>query len=139
MKLNNITLIGFSSSQEAYESAVKKLFNRLEEVENILDKKRYLCSNDDITAADVCLFTTLFRFDTVYYTHFKCNLKHVYEFDNIWNYTKELYALLKETCDLDHAKEHYYTSHESVHPRRYIPLGPILNWEGNNRKEKEYN
>ena len=83
---------------------------------------------DNITEADWRLFTTLIRFDPVYYGHFKCNLKHVYEYPNIWRYTKELYNWpgVAETVDFRHIKEHYYRSHKTINPTGVVPKGPVL-------------
>ena len=86
------------------------------------------------TAADFCLFPTLYRFDTVYHTHFKCNRRQLRDYPNLWAFTRDIYSLprVQQTCDLAQAAEHYYTSHESIHPRRYIPLGPgddLVDWE----------
>jgi len=121
---------GFAASQEAHEEAAWALFGRLDEVEKLLGEQRYLLG-DEISAADWYLFPTLYRFDAVYYVHFKCNLRRISEYPNLWAYTRELYQWpgVRETCRMDEIKEHYYTSHESVHPRRYIPIGPILDFD----------
>ncbi len=124
---NGVYRAGFATSQSAYDEAVTELFEALEKWNRHLSENRYLCG-DLLTEADVCMFTTLLRFDPVYYGHFKCNLRHVYEFDNLWNYTLELYQMppIQKTCHLDHIKTHYYYSHESINPPRVIPKGPIL-------------
>ena len=87
---NGVYRAGFATSQEAYEDVVTELFDALNYWEGILEKQRYLCG-DAITEADWCIFTTLFRFDAVYYVHFKCNQRHIYEYPNLWNYVKDLY------------------------------------------------
>ena len=122
---NGVYKCGFATTQEAYDAACTKLFDRLQYLDELLGKQRYLMG-DTITLADICLFPTLYRFDTVYYTHFKCNVQHLYEYVNLWNYTREIYQIpgISDTCNMDEIKKHYYTSHESIHPRRYIPLGP---------------
>jgi len=127
---NGVYRCGFAGSQEAHTEAATELFARFDELEAHLDGQRYLVGNTP-TAADFCLFPTLYRFDTVYYTHFKCNKRHLWDYPNLWAFTRDVYALpgVKETCDLAQAAEHYYTSHESVHPRRYIPLGPDIDWD----------
>lgn len=127
---NGVYRAGFARTQEAHAEAVTELFGRLDYLEEHLAARRYLMG-DAPTAADFCLFPTLHRFDAVYYTHFKCNLRHLYEYDNLWAYARDLYSLpgVAGTCDLEQAKEHYYTSHESIHPRRYVPLGPVVDWE----------
>ena len=125
---NGVYRCGFASSQEAYTEAVTEVFQRLEEVEEILGCQRYLLGNDNLTSADLCLFPTIFRFDYVYYTHFKCNKKHIYEYPNIFGWMLEVYQFgqIKDTCNISQICEHYYTSHESIHPRRYIPIGPDI-------------
>jgi len=117
---NGVYRAGFATTQSAYEEAVTELFEALDHWEGVLQQQRYLCG-DRITEADWCMFTTLFRFDSVYYVHFKCNL----------NYLKELYQLpgVKETCNLDQIKRHYYKSHPKVNPTRIVPKGPIINFD----------
>jgi len=132
MPINNgVYRAGFAGSQEAYTEAAATLFEHLDELEVLLGRQRYLCSNDQVTMADICLFPTLYRFDMVYYTHFKCNKKHIYEYPNLWAWTREMYQMpgVSDTCKMKECCMHYYTSHESIHPRRYIPLGPDLNFD----------
>ena len=127
-KINNgVYKAGFATAQEVYEVEVDKVFEGLDEVEALLGKQAYLVG-DNITEADWRLFTTLIRFDPVYYGHFKCNLKHVYEYPNIWRYTKELYNWpgVAETVDFRHIKEHYYRSHKTINPTGVVPKGPVL-------------
>lgn len=135
---NGVYRAGFATKQEAYEEAVTELFEALDYWEEILGKQRYLCgdslrdsSASRITEADWCMFTTLFRFDAVYYVHFKCNLRHIYEYPNLWNYLKDLYQQpgVKETCNLEHIKLHYYKSHPNVNPTGLVPKGPILDFD----------
>jgi len=127
---NGVYRAGFATTQSAYEEAVTELFDALNHWEGVLEQQRYLCG-DRITEADWCMFTTLFRFDSVYYVHFKCNLRRVVDYPNLWNYLKELYQLpgVKETCNLDHIKRHYYKSHPKVNPSRIVPKGPIINFD----------
>lgn len=132
MPINNgVYRCGFAGSQQAYTEAAVALFARLDELEALLGRQRYLCSNTQVTMADLCLFPTLYRFDTIYYTHFKCNQKHLYEYPHLWAWTREIYQMpgVADTCKMKECCIHYYTSHESVHPRRYIPLGPDLDFE----------
>jgi len=126
---NGVYRAGFATTQSAYEEAVTELFEALDHWEAVLQQQRYLCGNR-ITEADWCMFTTLFRFDTAYYVHFKCNLRRILDYPNLWNYLKELYQLpgVKETCNLDQIKRHYYKSNHKVDPTR-IPKGPIINFE----------
>lgn len=134
---NGVYRAGFATSQSAYDEAVTELFAALDYWENILGKQRYLCG-EEITEADWCMFTTLFRFDAVYYVHFKCNIRRIVDYPNLWNYLKELYQFpgVRETCNLDHIKRHYYRSHPKVNPTRIVPKGPVINFdEPHNRVE----
>ena len=138
---NGVYKCGFASSQEAYTEAATALFDRLDELEELLSKQRYLMGSQ-ITLADLCLFPTIYRFDHVYYTHFKCSKQHIYEYPNLWGWCKEIFQMpgVADTCDMDKIREHYFTSHESIHPRRYIPLAPKINFsEVHGRDEKTYN
>ncbi len=126
---NGVYRSGFATSQEAYEEAVTELFGALDHWEAVLGERRYLCG-DRITEADWCLFPTLVRFDAVYHGHFKCNLRRIVDYPNLWNYTKELYQYpgVAETVNMDHIKKHYYRSHEGIDPTGIIPKGPILDF-----------
>lgn len=126
---NGVYKSGFATTQDAYEEAVSALFNALETVEARLEKQRYLVSNgqdSQITEADWRLFTTLIRFDAVYHGHFKCNIKQIADFPNIFGYMRELYQLpgIAETVNFDHIKRHYYYSHTMINPTQVIPVGP---------------
>ena len=127
---NGVYRAGFATQQSAYEEAVTELFDALDGWEKVLADQRYLCG-DRITEADWCMFTTLLRFDAVYYVHFKCNIRRIVDYPNLWNYLKELYQVpgVKETCNLDQIKRHYYKSHPNVNPTRIVPVGPIINFE----------
>jgi putative glutathione S-transferase len=127
---NGVYKAGFARSQEAHETASRAIFARFDELEAILSKQRYLLG-DDVTAADWYLFPTLYRFDACYYVHFKCNLRLLRDYPNLWAYTRDLYQTpaVAGTCDLEHAKRHYFTSHESIHPRRYVPIGPLIDFD----------
>ncbi len=133
---NGVYRAGFATTQEAYEEAVTQLFDALNYWEGVLGKQRYLCGNC-ITEADWCMFTTLFRFDAVYYVHFKCNVRHIYEYPNLWNYLKDLYQQpgVRDTCNLEHIKLHYYMSHPSVNPHGIVPKGPILDFEAPHNRD----
>jgi putative glutathione S-transferase len=137
---NGVYRSGFASTQEAYDSNVKLLFEHLEKAEQILEKSRYLAGNR-LTEADIRLFTTLVRFDPVYYGHFKCNIRPLSHFHNLWNFTKELYQMkeIKGTVDFFHIKHHYYESHRKINPYGIVPQGPIIDWDAphdRNRFEK---
>ncbi|MFP4007002.1 MAG: glutathione S-transferase family protein [Spirulinaceae cyanobacterium] len=127
---NGVYRSGFAESQEAYNEAVTELFAQLDRWEKVLSQQRYLCG-EIITEADWCMFTTLIRFDLVYYVHFKCNIRHIYEYPNLWNYLKDLYQQpgVKETCHFDHIKQHYYRSHPFVNPSGIVPQGPEINFD----------
>ncbi len=124
---NGVYRSGFATTQEAYEEAVTELFDALDGWEEALSTRRYLCG-DRITEADWCLFPTLVRFDAAYHGHFKCNLRRIVDYPNLWGYLKDLYQTpgVAETVNMGHIKKHYYQSHESINPTRIVPKGPIL-------------
>lgn len=126
---NGVYKAGFATKQDVYEDEVTKLFAELDKLEDHLSKNKYLVG-DQITEADWRLFTTLVRFDSVYYGHFKCNLKALVDYDNLWRYTRELYNYpgVAKTVNFDHIKEHYYGSHDTINPNRIVPKGPELDW-----------
>jgi putative glutathione S-transferase len=126
---NGVYRAGFATKQSAYESAVRALFESLDWLEARLTKQPYLVG-DRITEADWRLFPTLVRFDAVYYGHFKCNLRHVYEYPALWAYTRELYQMqgIAGTVFLDEYKQHYYGSHRNINPTSIVPLGPQLDF-----------
>jgi glutathionyl-hydroquinone reductase len=121
---------GFATEQATYEFAVTELFENLDYWETVLSKQRYLCGHQ-LTQADICLFTTLYRFDSVYYVHFKCNLRRILDYPNLWNYLKDLYQHpgFKVTCNLDYTKRAYYMSMTEINPNRIVPKGPIINFD----------
>lgn len=138
MPINNgVYRSGFATSQAAYEEAVTELFQNLDHWDEVLGKQRYLCGNQ-ITEADICMFTTLIRFDSVYHGHFKCNLKRIMDYPNLWNYLKDLYQFpgIKETCNLDHIKRHYYMSQTAINPNRIVPKGPMINFEEGHDRDR---
>ncbi|MBV2181388.1 MAG: glutathione S-transferase family protein [Castellaniella sp.] len=127
-KVNNgVYKAGFATSQKVYEQEVRALFACLDTLEDTLGRQRCLLG-DRITESDWRLFTTLIRFDTVYYGHFKCNLKRLVDYKNLWSYTRELYQRpgIADTVSFDHIKLHYYRSHRSINPTGIVPLGPTL-------------
>lgn len=129
---------GFATSQAAYEDAVTELFESLERWETILSKQRYLCG-DLLTEADICMFATLYRFDSVYYSHFKCNLRRILDYPNLWNYLKDLYQRheFKATCNLDHIKRGYYMSMAEINPNQIVPKGPIIDFDERHNRDRE--
>ncbi|MEZ4366782.1 MAG: glutathione S-transferase family protein [Kofleriaceae bacterium] len=124
---NGVYRAGFASTQEAYAEACGQVFAGLDHWEQVLGEQRYV-TGAQLTEADIALFTTLLRFDLVYYAHFKCNLRRLQDYPNLWGFTRELYQhpAIRPTCDLDHIKTHYYWSQTSVNPHRLVPLGPTL-------------
>jgi putative glutathione S-transferase len=126
---NGVYRAGFAKTQQAYEHAFRNLFDALDELEEILGKQRYLAGRQ-ITEADWRLFVTLIRFDAVYYGHFKCNWRHIWDYSNLSNYTRDLYQVpgVAQTVSLEHIKKHYYMSQRQVNPTGIVPLGPQLDF-----------
>jgi putative glutathione S-transferase len=133
---NGVYKSGFATSQEAYEEAVFPLFETLDWLEARLSENRYLMG-ERITEADWRLFTTLVRFDPVYNGHFKCNIRMLKDYPNLWGYTRELYQWpgVRETVSFPHIRRHYHYSHESVNPHRIVPAGPVLDFEAPHGRE----
>lgn len=127
---NGVYKAGFATSQDVYEKEVNTLFAYLDQLEIKLGQQRYLLG-DRITEADWRLFTTLIRFDAVYYGHFKCNIKRLSDYKNLWSYTRELYQWpgIANTVNFDHIKQHYYRSHRTINPNGIVPVGPVLDLE----------
>jgi putative glutathione S-transferase len=127
---NGVYRAGFASTQEAYDEAFTSLFGALDRLEDRLAGQRYLVGAS-LTEADWRLFTTLVRFDAVYYVHFKCNLRRVQEYPNLSNYLRDLYQIpgIAETVNMDHIKCHYYGSHKRLNPSGIVPLGPVLDFD----------
>jgi glutathionyl-hydroquinone reductase len=134
---NGVYRSGFATTQEAYDEAVTDVFDALDRWETVLSGRRYLCG-DRVTEADWCLFPTLVRFDSVYHGHFKCNLRRIVDYPNLWGYLKDLYQQpgVAETVNMDHIKKHYYRSHASINPTRIVPKGPILDFEEPHGRER---
>jgi len=126
---NGVYRAGFAKTQQAYEQAFRNLFDALDEMEEILGKQRYLTGRQ-ITEADWRLFVTLVRFDAVYYGHFKCNWRHIWDYPNLSNYTRDLYQVpgVAETVSIEHIKKHYYMSQLQVNPTGIVPVGPQLDF-----------
>ena len=126
---NGVYRAGFATAQEAYEEAFHAVFGALDELERRLSRQRYLVGAD-ITEADWRLFTTLVRFDAVYYSHFKCNLRRIIDYPNLSNYLRDLYQQegVAATVNMDHIKRHYYGSQRHVNPTGIVPLGPQLDF-----------
>ena len=126
---NGVYKAGFATAQNAYDEAVSALFDELDAIEERLSRQRYLAGGR-ITEADWRLFTTLIRFDAVYYGHFKCNLRRIADYPALSNYTRALYQVpgVAETVSIDHIKRHYYGSHRMINPTGIVPKGPILDF-----------
>ena len=124
---NGVYKAGFARTQEAYEEAFRALFATLDELDARIDEQRFLMG-DALTEADWRLFTTLVRFDAVYYSHFKCNRRRIVDYPNLSPYLRDLFQMpgVKETVHFDHIKTHYYRSHAQLNPTRIVPLGPRL-------------
>jgi putative glutathione S-transferase len=134
---NGVYKAGFATTQAAYDSAVRKLFDALDWVEGILSHSRYL-AGDRVTEADWRLFTTLARFDSVYHLHFKCNRRRLIDYPNLWDYARELYQWpgVTGTIDLDHIVRHYHYSHDTINPHRIIPINPVIDWTEPHGRER---
>lgn len=126
---NGVYRAGFATAQAAYEQAFRGVFDALDKMEQRLSQHRYLVGNT-ITEADWRLFCTLIRFDAVYYSHFKCNWRHIGEYPNLSNYVRDLYQQpgVAETVSLEQIKRHYYYSQRQVNPTGIVPVGPQLDF-----------
>jgi glutathionyl-hydroquinone reductase len=126
---NGVYRAGFATSQEAYDEAARGIFATFDRLEEHLSRQRFLVGSQ-ITEADWRLFTTLVRFDSVYYSHFKCNLRRVADYYNLWNYLRELYQVpgVAETVNIDQIKRHYYGSQRQVNPTGIVPIGPLIDF-----------
>ena len=126
---NGVYEAGFSQNQAAYAKACANVFSVLDELETRLASTRYLVG-DAPTEADWRLFPTLVRFDTVYYLHFKCNLRRIVDYPNLWGYARDLYQQpgIAATVDMAQIKRHYYTTHDMINPTRLIPAGPVIDF-----------
>ncbi len=134
---NGVYRAGFATTQQAYDKAFDRLFNTLDLLEQKLASQRYLVG-DQITEADWRLFTTLVRFDAVYYNHFKTNKKRLIDYPNMWAYTRELYQTpgVEQTVNMDHIKYHYFASHRSINPTGIVPKGPDIDFNAPHHRGK---
>jgi glutathionyl-hydroquinone reductase len=126
---NGVYRSGFATTQAAYEEAARGVFATLDRLEELLSRQRYLVGAR-LTEADWRLFTTLVRFDAVYFSHFKCNIRRIADYPNLSNYLRELYQVpgVAETVSIDHIKRHYYGSQRNVNPTGIVPIGPLLDF-----------
>ena len=134
---NGVYRAGFATSQQAYESAFDDVFAELDHLEQHLGEHRYL-AGEYLTEADVRLFTTLIRFDAVYYSHFKCNLRRIADYPNLSNWLREMYQWpgVAETVDFAHIKGHYYASHRTINPTGIVPKGPLQGFDAGHDRER---
>ncbi|TYK65233.1 glutathione S-transferase family protein [Colwellia echini] len=136
---NGVYKTGFATTQEAYDNNVSKLFSALDLLDDKLSKQRYLTGNE-ITEADWRLWVTLVRFDSVYHTHFKCNLKLIEQYHNIYHYMVELYQLpnIAKTVNEAHIKRHYYASHLRLNPYGIVPISHQQDWTVPHNRDKQF-
>jgi putative glutathione S-transferase len=126
---NGVYRAGFATAQDKYEEAVSEVFRTLDWLERRFAKRKWLCGKV-FTEADVRMFTTLVRFDAVYYSHFKCNLRRLVDYPRLWRWTRRVYALpgVAKTVDLKQIKLHYYRSMKHINPTQIVPKGPLLDF-----------
>ena len=134
---NGVYRAGFATSQRAYEKAAYRVFETLDELEARLQTRRYLIAGHPVET-DWKLFVTLIRFDAVYFGHFKCNLRRIVDYPNLWGYLRDLYQYdgIAETVNFDHIKRHYYMTHGEINPTRIVPVGPLLELETPHGRER---
>jgi putative glutathione S-transferase len=134
---NGVYRAGFATSQQAYEEAFDDVFAELDRLEQVLDANRYL-TGEYLTEADIRLFTTLIRFDAVYFGHFKCNLRRIADYPNLSNWLREIYQWpgIAETVDFTHIKHHYYASHKTINPTGIVPKGPEQDFTATHDRER---
>jgi putative glutathione S-transferase len=134
---NGVYRAGFATTQAAYEEAVVPLFAALDELERRLASRRYL-TGPRLTEADIRLFTTLIRFDPVYHGHFKCNVRRIVDYPNLWGYLRDLYQTdgVADTVHIDFIKRHYYGSHPNINPTRIVPIGPAIDYTAPHHRER---
>ena len=136
---NGVYRCGFATTQEAYQAAFNRLFDCLNELESRLSKQRYLLG-ETITEADWRLFTTLVRFDAVYFSHFKTNMRRIHDYPELSGYVRDLFQQpgIAETVNMEHIKQHYYYSHHTINPSRIVPEGPELNFSAPHQRHLQF-
>ena len=124
---NGVYRAGFATSQDAYEAAAYEVFTTIDAMEERLAYRRYLFGERPVET-DWRFFVTLVRFDPVYYGHFKCNLRRIVDYPNLYGYLRDLYQIdgIAETVNFDHIKRHYYFTHDDINPTRIVPIGPLM-------------
>ena len=133
---NGVYKAGFATAQDKYEEAYNALFDSLDWLEERLSSQRYLVGGR-LTEADWRLFTTLIRFDAVYYSHFKCNRQRISDFPALSAYVRDLYQVpgVAETVDINQIKRHYYVSQRTINPTQIVPVGPELDFDSPHGRE----
>lgn len=133
---NGVYRAGFAMTQSAYERAVRRLFDTLDILESRLATQRYLFGSSFVET-DWRLFVTLIRFDAVYHGHFKCNIRRITDYPNLFGYVKDLYQMkgIAETVNFDHIKRHYYMTHDEINPTRIVPIGPAIDFHAFHGRE----
>ena len=128
---------GFAESQADYEDAVRHLFETLDELDGRLIHTRYLLGHQP-TEADWRLFPTLLRFDPVYHGLFKCNLKRLVDYENLWPYVRDLYQTpgIRETVNMAHIKRSYYVGMDYLNPNQLVPLGPAFDLDEPHQRDR---
>ena len=134
---NGVYKCGFAQSQEAYEEAADALYAALDHWDAVLGEQRFLCG-DRVTEADICLFTTLVRFDPVYSVHFKCSQRRIMDYPNLLNYLRDLYQrpAFRETTNMDHIRQHYYGSHAFINPTGIVARAPLVDLDAPHGRER---
>jgi len=127
---NGVYQCGFATSQASYDEAYQRLFATLDELDRRLGERRFL-TGAALTEADIRLWVTLARFDSVYYSHFKANQRRITDYPNLWGYARDLYSrpAFRNTTRFDQIKRHYYMTHPKLNPSRIVPDGPVLDWD----------
>lgn len=134
---NGVYSAGFATTQHAYEEAFDQVFGELDHLEALLGRQRYL-AGEYLTEADVRLFTTIVRFDAVYFGHFKCNLRRIADYANLSQWLRELYQWpgIAETVDMEHIQKHYYLSHKTINPNGIVPKGPAQDFNAPHDRQR---
>jgi glutathionyl-hydroquinone reductase len=134
---NGVYKSGFATSQKVYEHEAYRVFETLDKLEERLAERRYLIAAHPVET-DWRAFVTLIRFDAVYYGHFKCNLRRIVDYPNLWGYVRDLYQIpgVADTVNFDHIKRHYYYTHDDINPTRIVPIGPLLELNTPHNRER---
>jgi putative glutathione S-transferase len=134
---NGVYKAGFSTRQTIYEAEVERLFEVLDELDERLAGRRFLFGDHPVET-DIRLFTTLVRFDAVYHVHFKCSLRKLVEYPNLWPYARDLYQWpgIEETVNLDEIRAHYYRTHPTINPSGLVAVAPAASFREPHGREK---